>query len=159
MPFTTSAMVFRRDAMRCAGEFEGGVLTDLDMLARMAEQGRVSTVMEPLGTYRLHGASMTASRQREYRVRAEFIAARLEARKHGATLSWTEFESHYRPNARQRRADRAALWLRTAGLHAVDRQLWLALAYLALATCAGPLYTVRRLARQLRFRGSHRRES
>jgi len=98
LPFPLSASLFRRSALDTVGEFDESLrdgAEDLDLMARVAGEGRFVCVDEVLGVYRIHPGSLSVHTFSLQRAQARFVGARLEERERGADLSWEEFASRY----------------------------------------------------------------
>ena len=151
MPFPLSTLVVRADVLRRAGGFDEDLAQaeDLDLLARIAAVAGVTAVPRPLGAYRLHGASASASGYTEQRRAARFVAARTAARVAGGDLSWDAFAAADRPSLRRRLADATADTYRRAGIAWAEGRRPAALLLAARAAVTGPSYTLRRATRQL----------
>jgi hypothetical protein len=60
--FAHSSVIMRRDAFLAAGGYRAGLALaeDFDLWLRMADQGRIAILPEPLARYRMHDRSTTA---------------------------------------------------------------------------------------------------
>src|SRR5205807_9744465 len=118
LPCPPSALVFRTEYITRAGGSDEELVhgEDIDLLARVAEYGRVEMVMEVLGDHRLHRSSMSVGQARERMPYARWVAERRAARRDGRDLPWTEFIGGYRPTLAQRRWALAMVWYHEAGM-------------------------------------------
>ena len=151
LPFPLSASLFRRSTLDLVGGFDEvlrDAAEDLDLMARVGRQGRIVSVEEVLGIYRIHPGSLSARSFFLQRSQARFVRARLENRDRGGDLSWNEFATRYRPSLGQRYDDLVHAWYRLAGLSAAERDWPRAVLFGLLAVVFGPRYTVKRFRRQ-----------
>lgn len=153
-PFPTSSLVVRRDALDAVHGFDetfrAAGSEDLDLYARLAQQGRLECVPRILGSYRIHPASAMARDRRRINMEARFVRQRLEARAAGGDLAWDAFVAAYRPTWRERRRDLVEQWYRAAALWHGEGRPWRAARCLALAAAMSPGYTLPRIYRQRR---------
>jgi glycosyltransferase involved in cell wall biosynthesis len=157
LPFPLSSILFRRSTLDIVGEFDESLrdgAEDLDLMTRVAREGRFICVDEVLGVYRIHPGSLSVHKFALQRAQTRFVRARLSERENGADLSWEEFASRYRPSLRQRYDDLVRVWYRSAGLNAAERRWSKALLFGLLAGVFGPRYTLKRFNRQRRGLGT-----
>lgn len=153
MPFPISSALFQAHIVRAVGGFDHSLsqAEDLDFMARVAQVGRVELVGQILGSYRVHGSSVTATGHVEQQVSTKFVQARLAARAEGRDEpAWDQFRSTYRPTSRDQRRDRGARYFRRGGLAAVNGDYPKALRDFAMSFALRPVYSARRLALRLR---------
>jgi glycosyltransferase involved in cell wall biosynthesis len=158
MPFPLSSILFLKAAVSNVGGFDEtldrsvpGQVEDLDLLARVAMQGPVTTAPFELGGYTIHAKSASSRHLSSQQVGARFVQARLHAKSQGSQLNWNEFRLTYRPTLRERYADRIQAWYRQTGQSVADGDWLRALLTGALAFVFGPRYTTRRFKRQHPF--------
>lgn len=152
LPCPISSVLFRREAFISLGGFDESLvkhvpamIEDLDLMARLASGHPFGVLSDPLGGYRIHGASASAVHFRNQRDGARFLRARIEK---GGRLTWEDFADRQRPSLQRWRADTAAYLYRSAGLSAAERR-WGAVALFGVGALAlGPLYTAKRLRLQ-----------
>ena len=152
LPFIPSSAVFRTEILRNEGgsdEDLPGSGEDIDLMARVAEHGRVATVMETLGDYRVHLGSMSTRGHIEYRRLAHFVMLRQEARRSGSDLTLAEFDRAHPTSFLDRRTGYAAFWYRASGVKAVEAKYVAAAGYMALALLAYPEHAISRIRRNL----------
>lgn len=151
MPYQTSSIVFRADAVRAAGEWDPGlrVAQDLDFLARVARLGTLGYVPKALGGYRLRTTSASSKDLGRQRRHMRFIQERLRRRDAGGDLTWEEFDREYTRSFRSRRMDYAAGAYRAGGLAMSQGRRSGALRLLG-AVAVAPDYAVPRLVRHVK---------
>ena len=157
LPFPLSSTLIKRSTLDNVGGFDESLregAEDLDLMTRVAREGRFVCVDEVLGVYRIHPRSLSAHNFAMQRAEARFVRARVKEREKGADLSWEEFASRYRPSLRQRYDDLVRAWYRSAGLSVAERSWSRAFLFGVLAAVFGPRYTLKRIRRQLRGLGS-----
>ena len=157
LPFPLSSTLIKRSTLDNVGEFDESLrdgAEDLDLMTRVAREGRFICVDEVLGVYRIHPGSLSVHKFALQRAQTRFVRARLSERENGADLSWEEFASRYRPSLRQRYDDLVRVWYRSAGLNAAERRWSKALLFGLLAGVFGPRYTLKRFNRQRRGLGT-----
>jgi glycosyltransferase involved in cell wall biosynthesis len=157
MPFAPSGLVAPTKLIRELGGFDDplresvpGLVSDLDLVSRLALRGPVITVPEVLGRYRVHAGAISARHYFKQRSGMRYLAARVRAREQGRELSWEAFGREYPPSLGERWGDLTGYCYRTAGLRIADGRTLSGAAYLGAAGILGPRYTVRRLMRQRR---------
>lgn len=155
MPFPLSSILFLKAAVSSVGGFDEaldrsvpGQVEDLDLLARVALQGTVTTAPLELGAYTIHPKSASSRHLSSQQVGARFVRARLHAESEGSELNWKEFRLTYRPTIRERYADRIQAWYRQTGQFVADGKWLRALLKGTLAFLFGPRYTARKFKRQ-----------
>lgn len=156
MPFALSSLVVKAVAFRQVGGFDemlqiGTVwqAEDLDLLAGLAARGRIATVGEPLGAYRVHAGSASTRHFRAQRMAARFVRERVAARRSGADLSWAEFvSSRPRYPFAEWVDDTARALYRSAGLLAADGHGAAAASRLGASLLLRPGYSIGRLRQQ-----------
>jgi glycosyltransferase involved in cell wall biosynthesis len=158
LPFSPSAIVMRTAAVRAIGGSDETLGhrqgEDVDLVARIAEQGRVSVVTERLADYRLREDSISGKDYRRTRREAWFVVARQRARLAGGDLSWEQYLAEYRPSPLERRVESAAMHYRRAGVRIINRRYGGAALDLALAALVCPSYVLARVQRNLLSRGT-----
>ena len=152
MPFAPSSMIVRREDVVAIGGFDEALsrrvmVDDLDLLSRLADAGEVVTVMEPLGRYRIHSHSSSATDFYRMQYATRFLMAR---RASADILTWEEFDRTYRPKRGERRRELGRYLYRSAGVSITSDRLIRGSLTLASALLVSPIYTVRRLRRQRR---------
>jgi len=157
MPFPLSSALIRMGPIRRMGGFDEGFdrgeriqAEDLELMTRLVGEGRIVTVPEVLGVYRVHGGSVSARDHTAQRMATRFVRARVAARRAGGDLAWETFRRGYRLSVRQRYGDAIQTLYRRAGLHAAERRWSRAATLAALSAVLAPRYTIRRLRRQRR---------
>ncbi|MDN4472045.1 glycosyltransferase family 2 protein [Demequina zhanjiangensis] len=153
MPFPLSGIVMRADAVEAAGPYDTELryAQDLDFFARVARQGEIGWIAEPLGAYRLSPNAASARAHARQRKNTRFIQARLARRDEGGDLTWEEFEQLDKPSFATRRRDYAAAAYREGGL-ALSQGRRLGAWRLVAAAAVSPRYTFPRLRRHLAAR-------
>ncbi len=150
MPFAPSSMVIRAATLRNIGGFDrdllvkAGPVDDLDVLSRVARVGRVLTVPEPLGLYRIHTEAGTFDQFYEMQRATRFLQDRISTGQ-----KWEEWEEQHRSTRSERRFDRAKYLYRAGGLSIASGHRVRGAARLAGALAISPRYVVTRLRRQL----------
>ena len=159
MPFAISSILFDTSVVVRLGGFDvslhrriPGLVEDIDLLSRVAREGRIVTVEEVLGAYRVHAAAASATDFASQRLGIRFVEARRQAEDRGASLSWEQFRGSYRPGWRRRQKDLAAGWYRRAGLERAQGRRMRAVASLIAAGCVDPTYALPRIMRQAPWR-------
>jgi GT2 family glycosyltransferase len=157
-PFPMSSLVVRRDALERVGGFDAALgpradgafigAEDLDLLARLAEVGRIACVAAPLGSYRIHANSAMAMRRQRISLGSRFVRRRQAARHAGGDLSWDQFIAQGQRTWREGRQDAVEALYRHAAVSYADRQFARMAGRLMLAAIVDARYTVRRLLRQ-----------
>jgi glycosyltransferase involved in cell wall biosynthesis len=135
-------------------EFEGA--EDLDLWNRVAERGHLVLQQdEVLMKYRIHGASVMASRTRQSWLKGEWAIACMEARRAGRPEpSRKDYQADLRAQPwwcrlRRERQLLARVNYRVAGFDVANRRWASALRHLLIAGASSPGYVAARLANQL----------
>ena len=151
MPFPISGILFRRDTVDAAGDFDEGLIQseDIDFLARVAQLGTIGWSPDSLGFYRLRAGALSSTKYAEQRAYWRFVQSRIEARSHGEDVTVEEFMSTYSPSPLELSRDRAGSFYRRGGLRLSERDIRGALD-LFRAFLASPSYTSSRMLRHLR---------
>lgn len=150
MPFAPSSMVIRASVLREIGGFDrelvlaAGPVDDLDVLSRVARVGRVVTIPEPLGLYRIHSDAGTFAKFFEMQRATRYLQDRF-----ATGQSWAEWSTLNQPNRTERRRDRAKFLYRSAGLAIASGRRVAGAGKLAASFLASPRYVTARLRRQL----------
>jgi glycosyltransferase involved in cell wall biosynthesis len=154
MPFPTSSIVVSRKAVLDIGGFDETLrlVQDLDFVARLATQGPILTVGEPLGAYRVHPQSASARYYHVQRQTVRFVRARISARDAGGDLTWEEFLAD-RPSGSGREwfDDTSRSLYRAAGVLAADRRYFGAAWRLGASVLMQPSYAIARMRQQRVF--------
>lgn len=156
MPFAPSSMVIRRSAIDAVGGFDTELarriapVDDLELLSRIAMVGRIVTVPEVLGTYRVHGAAGSFARFYEMQRAQRFLHDRTMARSNGRDLEWDHWTATTPRPMRERLKERARFLYRQAGFYWVAERPIRATFSMAIAASLHPRYVFPRLRRQLR---------
>ena len=159
LPFPPSAMLLRTSALRAIGGSDEGLGhlpgEELDLLARLAGEGRVSIVPERLADYRLRDDSHSARGYVRNRRVAAFIILRRSAQLAGGDLSWEQYLDVHRPSLRARALEQAALHYRQAGIGLLERRYVHVALHAALAVLLDPGYVLTRVRRNVTGRPEH----
>jgi glycosyltransferase involved in cell wall biosynthesis len=157
-PFPMSSLIVRLTALARSGLFDESFRhpgsEDLDFISRLAQGGPLQCVSEVLGSYRVHPTSAMATERLRINFEARFVRERIARRAAGGDLSLEEFRAGHRPSRGERRQDLVEVCYRAAALWHSEGRTLLACGYAGLALLLGPSYTLRRLRRQWRGRGS-----
>jgi glycosyltransferase involved in cell wall biosynthesis len=153
LPFVPSTMLVDGTTLRALGGMDETLGCrageDLELLARLAEHGRISTVPESLVLYRLSAGSRSNADDRRMRRESWYVTARQHARLAGIDLSWEEYLAGYRLSSGERRADISDMYFRRAGVTLLNRRYIRAAGQLALAAGIEPSQVVIRARRHL----------
>jgi glycosyltransferase involved in cell wall biosynthesis len=153
LPFPPTAMLVRASTVHAVGGSDESLGhlpgEELDFLARLAGEGRVSIVPERLADYRLREDSHSGEGYLRGRRAAFFITLRQRARLAGADLSWDQFVAEHRPSLRGRALARAALHYRQAGVSLLRRRYPAMIGHAAVAVLLDPGYVLARVRRNV----------
>ncbi len=157
LPFPPSAMLLRTAAVRAVGGSDEALAglpgEELDLIARLAWQGRVSVVPERLAEYRLRDDSHSGADDLHTRRVGTYMILRHRARLAGAGYSWDQFNAEYRPSSKDRRGAISAVHYRLAGVNLLNRRYARAARHAVIATLVRPEYVFIRVRRNLSSRG------
>jgi glycosyltransferase involved in cell wall biosynthesis len=153
MPFPISSLALTRAAFDASGGFDETVtlVEDLDFVSRLAGLGRIATVGEPLGGYRMREDSGSAKHYRNQRHMTRFVRARIAARSAGGDLTPSEFHDDPANSASQWLDDTARSLYRSAGVSAADGHYLRASLRLGASAVLRPSYVFPRMRMQRVF--------
>lgn len=144
--------LMRRSALEAVGGYDPSmpIAQEVDLHSRMASQGVVIAIGEPLLLYRLHPDSRVATRFFEGRGMHRYVKARNRAILEGRpTMSYREYLASERDlplshRARIRLSDLGQFHYRTAGVRLAGGQSVAAVAHLGWAFLASPGFVIGR---------------
>jgi glycosyltransferase involved in cell wall biosynthesis len=153
MPFPISSLALTRSVFDASGGFDETVslVEDLDFVSRLARLGRIATVGEPLGGYRMRRDSGSAKHYRTQRHMARFLRARIAARAAGGDLTQPEFHDHRINSVAQWLDDTARALYRSAGILVADGRYVRASMHLSASAVLRPGYVIPRMRMQRVF--------
>jgi GT2 family glycosyltransferase len=155
MPLTFSSLVVRRSALIEVGLLDESVdmAADLDLLAKLANRGRVIVLDELLGEYRIRGSSLSRMSPKDHQMWVRFVEERTAARLAGGELTWSEYVARADgPTRREMRQAMAARRYRDAASHLAAKRYPPALVDLASALLTDPVFVLRKAVRQKPWR-------